>query len=437
MINYIEFKENLARFCGNSWTELQNNKFSVPCSREHGSLKPFGHPNIIYDPVTDFGECNACGWKTNGAELLTAIEAKFTEQNAKNKEAREAAASSSSHLLSVSEILAMEFSEMPWLIERILPAPGIMALSGIPGDFKSWLTLHMALSVARGTPVFGKFVVQQGAVLVIDEENHLRHIQTRLRLLGANAADPIFYQSFGNFKADNEKKVAAVLKKAKENGVKLIILDSLVNVHDQDENDAGGISKVFQGIKKFLAEDISVIFIHHHRKNNGFGQNNPAQSLRGSTNILAEVDSHVSVERKPNEDILVLKHNKSRHAEALAPMEIKIIKNAEELPAPTGFEFIGTLDEKKRKAEEAAEAVEMLLTEGIKSRQEIEASLASDFGKGAVNDGVKLCEKNSTVERVPKKDLPSDLQGQNRKHFYRLIPQQENEDSELPSLPEP
>jgi hypothetical protein len=416
-----ELIEKLNVLCGKDWVELPNNKFSIPCPRDHFLKDSSKHPNFIYGLLLDHGQCVSCGLKTNIANLIAAIEEKIKSQpvNRKdaNKESPKPSLNAASHFVSVGDILSQEFGEVEWLVDQIVPAPGIMALSGMPGDYKSWITLHVALSVARGAPVFGKFATKQGAVLIIDEENHLRYVQKRLHLLGATANDAVSYLSFSNFKADNEKTVATILREAQEKSIKLVVLDSLVNVHDQDENDAGGMSRVFQGIKQFLAADISVIFIHHHRKQSGYGPNNPAQSLRGSSNILAEVDSHISVERKPDSDVLILRHNKSRHAEPLASIEIKIVKNDATPRAPTGFEFVGTLDEKKKKAEEAADAVKMFLRDGVASRQQIlEALKRGQYGEKAVDDGISEAVDSGEIELVPKAELPKGSRG----NHYRI-----------------
>lgn len=96
---------------------------------------------------------------------------------------------------SIADILAHDFGEEEWLVESLVSKQGITAFSGNPGDFKTWITIHMALCVSRGNLVFSQFKTTQGGVLIIDEEDHLRLLKKRLNLLGANETDEIHYIS--------------------------------------------------------------------------------------------------------------------------------------------------------------------------------------------------------------------------------------------------
>ena len=318
------------------------------------------------------------------------------------------------------EILAHDFGEEEWTVESLIPKQGMTALSGNPGDFKTWVTIHIALCISRGTPVFGKFNVTQGSVLIIDEEDNLRHLKKRLKLLGAKDTDTIFYLSQNGIKVDDARERDAILEIVKEKKITLLVLDSLVRVHGQDENDAKSMAKVFSSLQKIIGAGASILFTHHHRKQQGFVASNPGQMMRGSSDILAAVDSHIMLEKKRDEsDRLILKQPKSRQAEALEPIEIKILKDAfddDGKACPSGFEYAGGYDEKKKKAEEASEAIPFVLADGMKSRPEILEALKDEFGKTAIEDGIKISEAAGEIERVPK----GELRKGDKKTYYRL-----------------
>ncbi len=327
-------------------------------------------------------------------------------------------------LWTVGEILAHDFGETEWIVESLIPKQGMTVLSGSPGDYKTWVTIHIALCMSHNTPVFGKFKVTQGNVLVIDEEDHLRLLKKRLELLGAKDTDNIYYLSQNEIKVDKEVVRNMILEIVKEKNIKLLVLDSLVRVHDQIENDAGGMAKMFSGLQKIIGAGASILFTHHHRKQQGFGTNNPAQMMRGSSDILAVVDCHIAIEKKKDEtDRLIIRQTKLRQAETLQPFEISILKGES---GPSGFEYAGGHDEKKLKAEEASEAVILVLSDGMKSRTELQEILNEEFGKTAIDDGIKLVEVAGKIERVPKDKLPKN---DNRKAYYR-IPQKSNENGE-------
>jgi hypothetical protein len=323
-------------------------------------------------------------------------------------------------LWSISDILSHDFGQEEWVVESLIPKQGLTALSGNPGDFKTWVTIHIALCISRGIPVFGKFKVAQGNVLIIDEENNLRLIKRRLKLLGAKDTDTIYYLSQNGIKVDDEKVRDTVLKIVKEKDIKFLTFDSLVRIHQQDENDAKGMAKVFSSLQKITGAGASILFTHHHRKQQGFGAGNAAQMMRGSSDILAAVDCHITLEKKRDEpDRLLLKQTKLRQAEALEPSEIRILKDVfddDGKACPSGFEYAGGYDEKKKKTEEVVGAIPFVLTDGMKCRTELLEALREEFGKTTIEDGIKLAEAAGGIERVPKGELPKG----EKKTYYRL-----------------
>lgn len=120
------------------------------------------------------------------------------------------------HLWSVGEILAHDFGKEEWLVESLIPKQGMTVLSGSPGDYKTWVTIHIALSLSRNTSVFGKFRTTQGSVLVIDEEDHVRELKKRLELLGARDMDSVHYLSQNGIKVDNEAVRDSIVEIVKE-----------------------------------------------------------------------------------------------------------------------------------------------------------------------------------------------------------------------------
>jgi hypothetical protein len=263
---------------------------------------------------------------------------------------------------------------------------------------------------------------------VIDEEDHIRLVQGRLKSLGAEKTDAIYYLSQSGVKVDDKNSLASVLEIVKGKNIKLVVLDSLIRIHSQDENDAKSMSEVFGNIQKIIAAGTSVLFTHHHRKQYGFGNSNPGQNMRGSSDILAAVDSHITVKKKKDEkDRLIIEQTKSRQAEALPPFELSITKGE---MGPSAFEYSGDYDEKKSKALEVAEAVAVVLTEGMKSRSEIQGVLREEgFGKTAIDDGIKIAEGDGRIARVPKGELSP---GESKKAYYRL--QQNNLPASQPHI---
>jgi hypothetical protein len=331
-----------------------------------------------------------------------------------------------SQLLKVGDILKNEFPDDEWLVEDILPLPSVNALSGMPGHGKTFVTIHIAQCVAKGSSVFGKFPSKQAPVLIISEEDYPKHLKKRFESLGITENDAITYLSLAGFKADNPKHIDEIIDIVREGKFKLVIIDCLRRVHDQDENDSRGMAKVAEGLRKIAKEGVAVLYTHHHRKQEDFKPNNPTVSLRGSTEIQAAIENHFALERKENEDVLIIRQPKSRNAEALKPFEVKILtesifnaKKKKEETMVVGFEYVGDHDEKKRKSEEAREeVVAFLKSEGVKSRQQIlEAIKPAGYGEKAIDTGIHDAEAAGEIELVPKDEVPSDSPNLRQRHY--------------------
>jgi hypothetical protein len=343
-----------------------------------------------------------------------------------------------SQLIKAGDILTKEFPDAEWLVEDIIPLPSVVALSGMPGHGKTFVTIHIAMCVARGLPIFGKFPSKQAPVLIISEEDYPNHLQSRFQSLGLTKDEQITYLSQAGFKGDNKEHVDQIISIVREGKYKLVIIDSLRRIHDQDENDSRGMARVAEGLKRIAKENVAVLYIHHHRKQEEFKSSNPTMSLRGSTEIQAAVENHFALEKKDGEDILVFRQPKSRNAEALKPFEVKILKETffdskknKEDTKIIGFEYIGDHDEKKKKSEEAKEEiVAFLKSEGIKSRQQIiDVLKLAGYGEKTIDTAIREAEDAGELELVPKGEVPSDSPYPRQRH-YRI---KENVDS-LPPL---
>lgn len=223
-------------------------------------------------------------------------------------------------LLTLESLMQKSFPQQAWLADKLIPTAAITILSGAPASCKTWVTLHTAISVASGKPLFGEFSTSQGGVLIIDEENSQRLLQERLFKLGALADLPIYFSPKPGFVLSDEA-VSETLLNCEVYDIKVIIIDSLVRVHASDENSAGDMSEVFRQLKKFSAADITLILTHHNRKP-GANAGGISNEMRGSSDILASIDCHIGIKRRNK--CLTLYQSKNRYAEELEPFEVHI-----------------------------------------------------------------------------------------------------------------
>lgn len=298
------------------------------------------------------------------------------------------------HLWSLSDILSKDFGEQDWIVDRLIPIETISMISGDPQNYKTWLTMEIARCVALGTPFLDKFVTAQGSVLVIDEEDHLRHIKKRLEILSVPQNAPIYYISQAGVKLDDDGWLQLILHTIKKLHIKLVIIDSFIRIHSGKENDAGDMARVFDKIREMVKFGTAVLLTHHHRKESAYGQRNASQSVRGSTDIVAALDCHISVEK--TKDGIFVWQNKLRVDEAAKPFVIRV---NDEVKGRLSFEYAGEMPEKVLKKDHAKALILDIIKEGEQDLEQITQKIQAliQIGKSAIGDALRESENDGKV----------------------------------------
>ncbi len=176
-------------------------------------------------------------------------------------------------------------------------------IGGAPKCSKTWLGLDLALSVATGTACLGRYAVPRpGPVLIYLAEDALPVVRERvegmarhrgLELIGVE----IHVITAPSLRLDRQPHRNRLLETAKRLRPRLLLLDPLVRLHAVDENDAGQVAELlayFRLLQRRL--DLSVILVHHTRKNAPGGVA-AGQGLRGSSDLHAFGDSNLYLRR--------------------------------------------------------------------------------------------------------------------------------------------
>jgi hypothetical protein len=284
--------------------------------------------------------------------------------------------------LTLSELMQKEFPPVNWIVRNFIPNGGSAVLSGSPGSYKSFFALYIALKVARGEPLFDKYETDQGNVLIVDKENIPSLIQLRCGLFGVKNEPVHFLQK--DFFIDDNNLVNEICIFIKDNNIKLVIFDSLIRIYKgRDENSANDMAAVFETLHKFQKAGAAVLIIHHNRKTSIFGRNLASESIRGSSDILAAADSHISV--KSNEQGVEVSQTKLRQALPFKPFKFRVVSDDSHIE----FIYEGELEEEKQRIEQAKEAILTILNNGEKSRTEIIGSLKGEFGEKIINSALR------------------------------------------------
>lgn len=312
----------------------------------------------------------------------------------------------------IGDLLNSPEEQVPWLVTGLIPAGGLTAFSGMPGDFKTWVELEIAIAVASGKLLFGQFETVQGNVLIIDEENNKNLLRSRLKALSANNELKIYIWVKEGVKADMPSHMVQIIKFVKANDIKLVCFDSLVRIHSKEENDAKQMAQLFAHFNPLLKLGVTVLFTHHHRKNS-VGQSKPgSQNMRGSSDILASVDCHLMISRNKDEHKLRISQEKLRVAEELKPFEVNIVSDGEYL----SLEYGSPVAEHETRQEEARADILELLEQGAMSQGEIKQLLKGRFGGNSTGKALAaLVAEGVIIETV----------GDKNKKTYELVSEPE------------
>lgn len=287
--------------------------------------------------------------------------------------------------MSISDLYGTEYPETEWLVESLIATSSVNILSGIPGQFKSWITQELARCVSLGIPFLGHFKTVQESVLIVDEETHPRHIKKRLKMLGVPVDAPISILAGAGVRIDVEKSFKELVRIVRENNIGLIIFDSLIRFHGGDENSAQDMKQVLGKFRSMLDPAVAILITHHHRKTGAFSQS-VSQNLRGSSDILASVELQLAVEviRDENPKTLELIMNKMRVSEGIPPF--KVIATATSNPDTMRLEYAGNSDEHRKQKAIAKEVIIKSLADGPLSKSELEQRVRSvaSIGFGSI-----------------------------------------------------
>jgi AAA domain len=237
-----------------------------------------------------------------------------------------------------------------WLVEELWGAHSVGVIGGAPKCSKTWLGLDIALSVATGTACLGKYAVPEpGPVLMYLAEDALPAVRERVAGMARHrdidlAGVEIHVITAPALRLDRDPDRMRLLETTRQLRPRLLLLDPLVRLHGIDENNAGEVAALlayFRSLQRLL--DLSVILVHHTRKN-ATGGAAAGLGLRGSSDIHAFGDSNLYLRRARDHVVLSTEH---RAAPASPPMHLTLVTAN---PETIHLEVIAQHQEAKRRS---------------------------------------------------------------------------------------
>ena len=214
-----------------------------------------------------------------------------------------------------------------WLIDTLWARAGVGIIGGAPKCCKSWLGLDLAVSVASGTPCLDTFpVAEPGGALVYMAEDAAAVVKARLAGLChhrglALAALPIGVITAPSVRLDLPRDQHRLAETVRRQAPRLLLLDPFVRLHRINENQASDVAAILGYLRELQRTyDLAVAVVHHARKNGG--PTGGGQSLRGSGDFFAWVDTALSLRRHHQQLVLGVEH---RAAAAPASVTLALV----------------------------------------------------------------------------------------------------------------
>jgi hypothetical protein len=189
---------------------------------------------------------------------------------------------------SAVELMAMEFPDVQWLIEDVLPE-GLAVIAGKPKIGKSWWTLALALEVAREAPV-----------LYLALEDTDRRLQSRFRALLNEDPPPeqlTFHLDWPRLDRGGNDAIEEWL--AANPAARLIVVDTIARVRPPrkgNEDQYLGDVETWGPFQQLVGRHagLTLIGVHHQRKGSA---EDVVDTVLGSQGLVGSVDTVMVLSR--------------------------------------------------------------------------------------------------------------------------------------------
>ncbi len=332
-------------------------------------------------------------------------------------------------IISGSEMIDKKIKAQPYIVDKMIPERAITAITADSGKGKSMFALIIAYHIAKGEKIFGEFEVKQNKVLIIDQEMDSDIIHERYKSVfkeeKESQIDFIYEQSL---QIDDNNHYQDLIRLIKQNNYKVIIFDTLTNLHNKSENSADEMKEVNRRLLDLINQTgVSIIYLHHHKKRQQ-GELYSQSSSRGSTEIIAKVASHLLIDSKVSIDAecdisiteLTIQQEKARRPERINKIGLKIFydQNLKQ----THWEYIGEVKNNEKKIEQAKDFIkEELRNNSWLSIENLKNSASEkkiDIGEKNLREACRELVKNMEIQEKTGKELNRE---QARAKFYNLI----------------
>ena len=185
-------------------------------------------------------------------------------------------------------LMSQPLTPLNFVVDTLL-SQGLHILAGSPKVGKSWLALWLAVTVAKGDPVWG-MGVKQGTTLYLCLEDSTLRIQNRLFEITEDAPANVHFTTNSNTLGKGlEEQLRAFLTEHPD--TVLVIIDTLQMIRGAGYDNTYANDYRDLSVLKHIADThgISILLVHHLRKMN---DDDPRNMISGTTGLSGATDSN-------------------------------------------------------------------------------------------------------------------------------------------------
>lgn len=318
-------------------------------------------------------------------------------------------------VLTAKQLLEREFPDQQWLIDKFLPEESITLIVGEAGTLKSYIGLYIAKALTTKEPFLGHYeVFSSPNILIIDKENKLRRIKRRMLGLNFPQTDNVFFLEYPEqFSFRNQKMMAFFKQYIEEHQIKVVLFDSFIDMFEGNENSSTDTARAFDDIRS-LSHNSSYILLHHDSKPIPKMVRTAAQKTRGSSNIIAQVDTQFYFEKGKDGKTLIIEQGKSRDEQPLNRFGVDIISNEE--GGIIDFMYKGEFKSDIKLIEEAKEWIySYIVDHPLTAKEElVNEGEGLSFTTRIIQDAITSLKKEKLIDGIKKP-------GQGNRMYYLLL----------------
>ncbi|MBU6375014.1 MAG: AAA family ATPase [Bdellovibrionales bacterium] len=209
--------------------------------------------------------------------------------------------------------------KLDYLIEDLLPTPGVSVLSARPKVGKSTLARYISMLVATGQAFYDRST-RQGKVLYVGLEDHPGELDKQFKVVCPK--DSLQHINFLiESPASHEKLIQGLSVELARVPYNLVVIDTLVqSTQIADWNDYGKTSAAVGRFRKIANQfNCHLMLIHHNGKNRELSGE---LAVLGSTGISASVDTMLLMTRRAERDTTIVSSERLRYGRKLDEIEL-------------------------------------------------------------------------------------------------------------------